>query len=198
MERDTRCQASSKADRMLASFSICCGVSAMIYAGIGSRETPEEVLLKMEKIAFYLSQRYDALLRSGGAIGADSTFEAGCDRANGKKEIFYAKEWQNKIKPTKETWEEAERIASKIHPAWDRCNEYARKLHSRNCFQILGSGLGSPVDFVVCYAKEDKNGNPQGGTRTAIVLAREHSIPVYNLFVDGMIEELRRLVIKQQ
>ena len=170
----------------------------MIYAGIGSRETPEGVLLKMEKIAFYLAHRYDATLRSGGAIGADSAFEAGCDSANGKKEIFYAKEWQNKIKPTKEAWEEARRIASKIHPAWDRCNEYVRKLHSRNCFQVLGSGFDSPVDFVVCYAKEDKNGNPQGGTGTAIMLAREHSIPVYNLFVDGMIEELRRLVIKQQ
>ena len=63
----------------------------MIYAGIGSRETPEGVLLKMEKIAFYLAHRYDATLRSGGAIGADIAFEAGCDSANGKKEIFYAK-----------------------------------------------------------------------------------------------------------
>jgi len=170
----------------------------MIYAGIGSRETPEEVLIKMEKIAFCLAQRYDAVLRSGGAIGADSAFEAGCDRANGKKEIFYAKEWQNRIKPTKEAWKEAEYIASQIHPAWDRCNEYVRKLHSRNCFQILGVGLNSPVDMVVCYAKEYKYGDPQGGTRTAIMLAREHNLPVYNLFVDGMIEKLRRLVVKQQ
>lgn len=180
---------------MLA-FVVYRGLYTMIYAGIGSREAPEEVLLKMEKIAFYLAHTYDATLRSGGAIGADSAFERGCDKADGKKEIFYAKEWQNKIKPSKEAWEEAERIASKIHPAWDRCSEFARKLHSRNCFQVLGADLQSPVDFVVCYAKEDRNGNPQGGTRTAIMLARENNIPVYNLFVVGKIEELRKHVIR--
>lgn len=169
----------------------------MIYAGIGSRETPEHILVKMENIAFYLAQHHTAVLRSGGAIGADSAFEAGCDKAKGEKEIFYAKDWQNKIKPSKEAWKEAERIASTIHPAWDRCSEYAKKLHSRNCFQILGGGLDSPVDFVVCYAKEDKNGNPQGGTRTAIMLAKENSIPVYNLSVMGKIEELRQRIIKQ-
>lgn len=169
----------------------------MIYAGVGSRETPGNTIIKMQRIATYLSKEYDAILRSGGAVGADSAFETGCDKVRGKKEIFYAKEYQNKIKPSKEAWEEAERIASKIHPAWERCSEYAKKLHSRNCFQILGADLNSPVEFVVCYAKEDSNGNPQGGTRTAIMLARECNISVYNLFVPGRTEDLRKLVIRQ-
>ena len=73
---------------------------------------------------------------------------------------------------------ETERIASEVHPAWDRCNEWARGMHSRNCHQILGYDLQSPVDAVVCWTP---NGNIQGGTSTAIRIAMKYNIPVFNL-----------------
>ena len=73
---------------------------------------------------------------------------------------------------------ETERIASEVHPAWDRCNEWARGMHSRNCHQILGYDLQSPVDAVICWTPD---GKIQGGTRTAIRVALKYNIPVFNL-----------------
>ena len=73
---------------------------------------------------------------------------------------------------------ETERIASEVHPAWDKCNEWSRGMHSRNCHQILGYDLKSPVDAVVCWTPK---GNVQGGTATAIRIAMKNNIPVFNL-----------------
>lgn len=75
---------------------------------------------------------------------------------------------------------ETERIASEVHPAWDKCNEWARGMHSRNCHQILGYDLKSPVDAVICWTP---NGAVVGGTSTAIRVAMKYGIPVFNLGV---------------
>ena len=86
---------------------------------------------------------------------------------------------------------ETERIASEVHPAWDRCNEWARGMHSRNCHQILGYGLQSPVDAVVCWTP---NGDIQGGTATAIRIALKYNIPVFNLGCadkDAVLQEIK-------
>jgi hypothetical protein len=75
---------------------------------------------------------------------------------------------------------ETERIASEVHPAWDRCNEWARGMHSRNCHQILGYDLKSPVDAVICWTPD---GAVVGGTATAIRITMKYDIPVFNLGV---------------
>ena len=75
---------------------------------------------------------------------------------------------------------ETERIASEVHPAWDRCNEWTRGMHSRNCHQILGYDLQSPVDAVICWTPD---GAVVGGTATAIKLSMKYNIPVFNLGV---------------
>ena len=75
---------------------------------------------------------------------------------------------------------ETERIASEVHPAWDRCNEWARGMHSRNCHQILGYDLQSPVDAVVCWTPD---GAVVGGTATALKLSMREGIPIFNLGV---------------
>lgn len=137
------------------------------YAGIGSRETPDDVLVMIWQMAASLAER-NYLLRSGGAKGADKAFEKGCDARDGQKEIFRPQD-STKI---------AELIASSLHPAWDRCNEYVRKLHGRNTQIILGKELNDPVDFVICWTYK---GNTQGGTAMGIKLAGKHNIPVLNL-----------------
>jgi len=73
---------------------------------------------------------------------------------------------------------ETERIASEVHPAWDRCNEWSRGMHSRNCHQILGYDLQSPVDAVICWTPD---GAVVGGTATVIRIAMKYDIPVFNL-----------------
>ena len=75
---------------------------------------------------------------------------------------------------------ETERIASEVHPAWGRCNEWARGMHSRNCHQILGYDLQSPVDAVICWTPD---GAVVGGTATALKLSMKYDIPVFNLGV---------------
>src|ERR1700744_2915284 len=106
----------------------------MLYAGIGSRETPEHICKLMYMIGLKLAVK-GWLLRSGHAKGADRAFEYGCDDANGKKEIF-----------TKQhVTQEALELAAKFHPAWHNCDEHARKLHARNGFIILGEDLQTPV-----------------------------------------------------
>lgn len=135
------------------------------YAGIGSRETPGDILTEMTRIAKELhGSKY--ILRSGGAIGADTAFEKG---SGDLKEIFKAND----------ATEEAIEYASKFHPAWDRCNEYARKLHGRNAMIILGKDLQTPVSVVYCYTK---NGKDIGGTGLGMRIAWANDIKVYNLY----------------
>lgn len=61
------------------------GAQSPAYAGVGSRETPHEILALMTDVAKILGQ-HGWTLRSGGARGADTAFE---DGAKGfKREIY--------------------------------------------------------------------------------------------------------------
>ena len=150
----------------------------MIYTGVGSRETPQDVLIKMRVIGKRLA-RDGWILRSGGADGADTAFETGCDLENGRKEIFLP--WKGFNGSNSELYEIptlAYDIASEIHPTWSNCKESVRRLHARNVCQVLGYDLDNPSNLVICWTK---NGEDVGGTRTSIILARQHNIKVYNM-----------------
>jgi len=150
------------------------------YAGIGSRSTPRPILFLIEKIAATLAGG-GLILRSGAAPGADTAFETGCDHAHGKKEIFLP--WQGfnlHPSPLFSPPEKAEILASLCHPNWRACSARSQKLHARNCQQVYGENLESPVDFVLFWAPEE-NGVIKGGTATAVFLAREMKIPSFNL-----------------
>jgi hypothetical protein len=147
------------------------------YSGIGSRETPEDILNIMSKIAIFLSKQ-NFLLRSGGADGADSAFESGCDKVRGKKEIYLP--WKNFNKnPSKDYYVSAAALslAEKYHPTWASLSHGARLLHGRNCYQVLGLELNTPSSFIICWHKGF------GGTMQAVRLAKSYRVPVYNLFV---------------
>lgn len=160
----------------------------MIYCGIGSRKAPKHVLDLMTKIGESFAKK-GLLLRSGGAIGADTAFERGCDAVKGKKEIYYPT--NNKgIIVTEEIMQQALVLAGQVHPAWHRCDDYAKRLHARNCMQILGRSLDEPADFVVCWTKD---GGPTGGTGQAIRLAMSRDIKIYNLYFNNHLQELREL-----
>jgi len=146
-----------------------------IYTGIGSRETPNDILKLMTLIAEFLYKR-SYTLRSGGAEGADLAFEEG---AKEKKEIYIP--WKGFNKSTSslcEIPEEAFLKAEKVHPAWHNCSIGAKRLHARNIMQILGKDLCTPAKFVVCWTKDGKK---VGGTATAINLAEENRIRIFNL-----------------
>lgn len=146
------------------------------YSGIGSRETPLYIINKMTELAIKLeSEGYT--LRSGGADGADKAFELGAVN----KEIYLP--WKGFNHSDSELYHvstEATEIAKRIHPAWNSCSPGAKKLHSRNIYQVLGYDLKTPSEFVICWTT---GGKIVGGTATAINLALSLNIPVYNLAI---------------
>lgn len=166
------------------------------YAGIGSRETPAPVLQQMENIGHKLALR-DHVLRSGGAGGADSAFERGAHSANvaGTCEIYLPwKGFNNHHSPLHIVSNEALEMAGNLHPAWERCSQGARKLHARNCYQILGQGLNEPVSFVVCWTVGGRRG---GGTGQALRLAEQREIKIYDLAIRKDMLELAHYVNTQ-
>jgi len=157
--------------------------NARSYAGIGARNTPPLVLPLMEQLGEALGH-YPLTLRSGGSPGADSAFERGCDRAGGAKEIFLPwKGFNGNPSPLFSPPREAEAVAALLHPNWRACSPGARKLHARNCQQVYGRGIDAPADFVLFWAPEC-SGVIEGGTATAVRLAREMNIPTFNLWDD--------------
>lgn len=145
----------------------------MYYTGIGSRETPDDILDLMESAARALRHRAGYTLRSGGADGADSAFERG---AGSQSEIYLPwKGFNGSNSPLYHISTEAMELAASLHPAWSRCSQGARKLHARNCYQVLGSDLNAPSRFVLCWH------NGSGGTLQACRLAEACGVPIRNL-----------------
>ena len=165
-----------------------------IYAGIGSRETPIHVLELMTNIGAELAQR-NWILRSGAAVGADSAFEVGCDIAHGTKEIYLP--WANfngqGMSPSVihadrlKLYVTAKAHAEHFHPAWEKCSAAARKLHTRNVFQIGGADLATTVDMVVCWTPGARR---TGGTGQALRIAEALEVPIFDLAKPGTTDDL--------
>lgn len=122
-----------------------CGHMARFYTGIGSRKTPFVICRLMTRIAKNMNT-VGYTLRSGGASGADSAFEKG---AGDNKEIYLPWLGFNNNESTLLPTEEAFEMAAKYHPAWNSCDERARKFHARNCHQVLGHDLKTPTTLVL-------------------------------------------------
>ena len=181
------------------------------YTGVGSRETPPEILELMTKVARMLA-RGQWTLRTGGAVGADQAFELGWvhDLQNAGKalaEIYLPWEGYEKhsrdmmfgcnILPCEENPEKyliAEEMAAAVHPNWGACKQGARKLHTRNVYQVLGRNLKTPSKFLLAWTKLTKAGNPTGGTATAIRLAESYDIPCFNLAIPAHLARVQTWV----
>ncbi|MGJ7523497.1 hypothetical protein ACSFA0_23655 [Variovorax sp. LT1P1] len=154
------------------------------YTGVGSRDAPRLICELMCAWAILARER-GLILRSGGADGSDLAFESG---GHPSTEIWLPfRGFNGNPSPLVEPPPGSTAIASSVHPAWNQCNDFSRKAHSRNVPQVLGRDLRSPSAFMVCWTPR---GARVGGTRTAIVLAEQHHIPVVNL---GDSDQLRTL-----
>jgi hypothetical protein len=148
--------------------------SSKYYTGVGSRQTPPDVLALMTRIATKLREG-GFILRSGGAQGADSAFTAGAGK--------YTEIWR-----PEHCTPMAEEIASRYHPVWNRLTPYVKKLHGRNVFQVLGGDLATPSEFLICWTPDGcvSHGGRSiqtGGTGTAISIASEYGVQVNNLAI---------------
>lgn len=170
------------------------------YAGIGSRAVNQEMGMQQA----FLAQALSALgyvLRSGGAEGSDTWFEKGHGIITGaKKEIYIPWEGFNK-RTTREQGvllpifeQHHYDTAEQFHPNWTACSDGAKKLHTRNLFQVAGLDGATPVEFVICWTP---NGSGSGGTGQAIRVAEALGIPVFDLGKEGAYKEIVTIIAKE-
>ncbi len=155
----------------------------MIFCGIGSRETPKEILDEMTKFGKWVKSEKH-FLRSGHAPGADWAFEQGSqDRC-----IVYLP-WDNfcseneslahKIVIIKQ--KDYDLITNTYHPSFSHLSSTVRKLMNRNACQVLGLNLNSYSNLVICWTKD---GGPTGGTGQAMRIAESYKIPIFNMYFE--------------
>ena len=178
-------------------------VAGRFYAGIGSRETPEDILALMYRLARVMGNE-GWTLSTGGAKGADEAFFSGALASDQPKAEIYLP-WKT-FRPD-HTDPSCEPVIDCVpeyvvstHPSdkaialaklnwvsssdpessrrWDSMGDGFKALHGRNMEVILGSGLNAPVDLVICWTK---NGMPMGGTATALSVAMDKEIEILNL-----------------
>ena len=157
----------------------------MIITGIGSRETPNKIMLEMEKIGEYCKNN-NITVRSGHADGADWAFEKGAQQ----RCIAYLP-WQNfnsnlksnariVVVPSDDKYYE---ITKTFHPNVKALSRGALSLMNRNACQVLGLNLDKYTNCIVCWTKD---GKLMGGTAQAIKIANFYNIPVYNMFFENL------------
>ena len=172
------------------------------YAGIGSREIPENILNIMHHIGAYLANQ-GWTLRSGAASGADASFEEGAKHEGGETEIYLP--WKSfnhhggDLHPAAYPFSEKEKtFTAKLHPAWKKCSPSVRLLHQRNTRIMVGMEAihGEMVvmsKFVVCWTPQ---GLLKGGTAQALRIATAFNVPIINLGAATNPKELENLVLK--
>lgn len=166
----------------------------LFYAGIGSRDTPPEVMAKMKKIATIL-ERLGFILRSGGAVGADAAFESGVLNKNNMNIYLPFTSFNERrhnginyiyVEDFSKDYDEAHKSLIH-HPIGFKLKGSARKMMIRNYFQVCGLLGQSNSKFIICWTKGGANGISvkttwdDGGTAQAIRIASSINIPVYNL-----------------
>lgn len=158
------------------------------YTGVGSREVDANGASKIEHLAKVLSL-HGYTLSTGDARGSDTFFFTSHDGGRvryapfGKKKLL-----QGCIQVSNELvqYSLAEKIAGQTHPAWRWIPQPYKELHTRNVFQVLGTKLDLPSEFLVCWTPDGIIGEQgrskiTGGTATAIAVAERFGIPVFNL-----------------
>lgn len=177
---------------------------SMIYTGIGSRETPQDVLHQMFAVAQGLAEK-GWILRSGAAPGADEWFEKGCDASHGQKEIYLP--WKNFQKNKSVFYNVSQEAVDVAESVWDKTRtspfKYLKRpvklLMGRNAYQIAGRTLDNHSDVVVCWTPDGcidaaERRPKTGGTGQAIAHASYLGIPVFNLQREYALDELMEFI----
>lgn len=168
---------------------------AKVYAGVGSRETPEEILALMRELGKALCED-GWVLSSGDAVGADRAFYEGARMASNFSEemvriyLSYNGFWNGfervyvDSKPGlldatvfTETYEQAKQMALEARGSFERLGPGGIALHTRNVFQIHGHTLQDKVKAMVYWGiPKGKTEKVNGGTNTALQLAIKSGI----------------------
>lgn len=173
------------------------------YTGVGSRETPEEVLDLIRSLGKKFCDR-GWRGRSGCAPGADTAWWEGAKMSARYEEVgfdnYLPNEWMFKkpqygaIVPDPEKhifnvktfppdiYEKAKQLAFEARGSFEGLKTGGIELHIRNAFQVLGHNLDTASRAVVLWAEPRGRNAVHGGTNTAYQIAKRFGIEVINLY----------------
>jgi hypothetical protein len=166
---------------------------ARVYAGVGSRETPADVLALMEALGERLAaERW--LLRTGLSPGADQAFYRGALHGGGDVELYLP--WprfqeharldaeRESVRALAQPSAAACELAQRFHRDWEALEQPARRLLARDAHEVLGADLQSPAALLVCWTADGSLDGAElydDGTGQTLRIASEHGIAVLNL-----------------
>ena len=164
--------------------------SGWCYAGIGSRDAPQEALDEMSELAAELEER-GWHLSTGAANGADSAFENGVNNAALTKIWLPWRGFNGRRAEGSQVadihdgtdFQEMERLAKSATSADHWVNlRGGRALFTRNAFVVAKGCFDKPVDAVVCWQPRGKR---YGGTAHAMRVASNirPGMPIFNIRV---------------
>lgn len=177
---------------------------------IGSRDTPEHVLKVTKAYANILAELGYGISSGGCPLGMDDAAFRGAYKHKtsdkSKNRIYISWDgmsnlWHNPEQGIYDAqrfdnYEVAKVMAQLARGSFEGLRRGGIAHHSRNPYQPMGDTLCDPVLFVLFYAKPDgKNGKVKGGTNTAVKIAIEHGVPVYNLFYQDVLDRVESFVI---
>jgi hypothetical protein len=172
------------------------------YAGVGSRQTPRDVLAVMEALAGQLAAS-GWVLRTGLSRGADQAFYCGAVTAGGRVELYLP--WpgfeagarlqgdERTVRVTEWPSAAACELAARHQAGWHRLSREQRLLLARDAHQVLGADLRSHARLVACWTADgglDGQGLYEDGTGQALRIAHDHGVPVFNLARPEHLQEL--------
>jgi hypothetical protein len=176
--------------------------AAPAYAGVGSRQTPADVLSLMETLAAKLAAD-GWLLRTGLSPGADQAFYRGAMSCAGGVELYLP--WPafesdarldaegGSVRELSQPSAAACELSRRFHPGWEVLAPPARQLLARDSLEVLGADLQSPAKLVVCWTADgslDGKDLYDDGTGQALRIAHDRGIPVLNLARPADVEAL--------
>jgi hypothetical protein len=140
------------------------------YTGIGSRQTPREVIQELWHISWRLYE-LGYTLRSGGAQGADTAF---ADPLPPDGKVIY------RPKDGVPAWAytEVSKHMPPDRPQLGSMRAYVQDVLARNMLQVLGQDGDDPSEFLVCWTPA---GLDDGGTGYALRCAKAHGVVAFNL-----------------
>lgn len=178
-------------------------------AVIGSREAPQDICKLVTTFVNILVELGYAIYSGGCPLGIDAAAFKGAYRHKAsdksKNRIYISWDGMNDLHHDPdngiydatrfENYDVATIMAQLARGGFHGLYDKGIKHHCRNPYQVMGDDLCSNVDFVLTWAiPVGKQGRVKGGTATAIRIAVEHFIPVYNLYYEDVLHRVQSLV----
>ena len=182
----------------------------MHYTGVGARNTPKKILKLMKKIGYYMVSK-NVILRSGGAEGADTAFQKGCEKWCKENNVKFKDRqciiipWNNfnnhtvnvdKGITTDNHWLSYD-ITIDTHPNDKNLKDAHMKLMQRNVTQVYGYEPHDQSGLLICWTPDgavEKTTQISGGTGQAIRLAINGDVEVFNLKNKKHINRIKELI----